>query len=65
MAKVSKQPITTKERQEIKQRFGNPGVTFAHDKDGIYCHTQRERSNSYPSVAKIPKSKVKFVESTG
>lgn len=63
--KADKKPLTPKERQEVKTRFGNPGCSFARDKDGIYCHTHRARSKSYETVAKIPKSKVKFVESTG
>lgn len=63
--KSTKQPLTALERQEIKNKFGNPGCSFARDKDGIYCYTHRARSKSYPTVAKIPKNKVKFIESTG
>jgi hypothetical protein len=63
--KPIKKPISAKERQEIKTRFGNPGCSFAKDNQGVYCYTHRARSKSYESVSKIPKSKVKFVESTG
>lgn len=63
--KVERIRLTSKERQEVKQRFGDVGCSFAKDEDGIYCYTHRARSASYPSVAKIPKAKVKFIESTG
>ena len=62
---VDKGAISSSERKEIKQRFGNPGCSFARDDKGIYCYTHRSRSKSYESVAKIPKERVKFVESTG
>jgi len=41
------------------------GVSVGRDKDGLFCCTHRCRSKSYPSVDKIPKSKIKFIESTG
>jgi hypothetical protein len=64
--KPKKIPVTATERDEIKTRFGTDlGCSFARDKDGIYCYTHRSRSKSYPSVSKIPKSKVKFIGSTG
>lgn len=63
--KPVKKPLTTTERQQVKEKFGNPGCSFAKDNQGIYCYTHRARSKSYESVNKIPKSKVKFVESTG
>jgi len=41
------------------------GVSIGRDEDGFYCCTHRSRSSSYPSVDKIPLSKIKFIESTG
>ena len=41
------------------------GVSIGRDEDGFFCCTHRCRSKSYPSVDKIPKSKIKFIESTG
>jgi hypothetical protein len=57
-------PLTTKERQIAKAKFGEVECSFAKDKDGYYAYTHRARCNSYPSVDKIPKSKVKFISST-
>ena len=70
VAKASKNedkiPLTAKERQEVKTKFGdNLECSFARDKDGYYCYTHRARSDSYPSIDKIPKSKVDFIGSTG
>jgi hypothetical protein len=60
------QPLTSDERQEVKDKFGNDlECSFAKDDDGYYCYTHRARSDSYPSISKIPKSKVKFIGSTG
>lgn len=63
--KPVKIPLTTKERVEVKTKFGDDGCSFAKDNQGVYCYTHRARSKSYETVSKIPKSKVKFVESTG
>lgn len=48
---------------EQKARFD--GTTVKKDKDGYYCMTHRCRSKSYPSVDKIPKGRIEFIESTG
>ena len=70
LAKESKKkdhtPLTSKERDQVKKEFGSDlECSFAKDKDGYFCYTHRARSDSYPTIAKIPKSKVKFIESTG
>ena len=50
----------------LEKEFGSDlECSFAKDKDGYFCYTHRARSDSYPTIAKIPKSKVKFIESTG
>ena len=41
------------------------GTTVGKDKDGYFCFTHRCRSISYPTVDKIPKGRIKFIESTG
>jgi hypothetical protein len=41
------------------------GVSIGRDKKGYFCFTHRARSESYPSVADIPESKIKRVRSTG
>jgi hypothetical protein len=58
--------ITPEERQQVKSLFGDKSsCSFAKDEDGYYCYTHRARSDSYPSIDKIPKSKVEFIGSTG
>jgi peptidoglycan hydrolase-like protein with peptidoglycan-binding domain len=65
---------TAAERQQLWQRFpfvaprdGADGgaVSLKRDKDGVFVHTHRARSKSYPSVATIPESAVRYIESTG
>lgn len=63
--KAKKTPLSASEREEVKAKFGSPCCSFTKDKSGIYCYTHRSRSKSYKSVAAIPKSVVKFIESTG
>ncbi len=41
------------------------GVSLGKDKDGYFVYTHRARSKSYPTPHKIPKSKIKFIETTG
>ncbi len=41
------------------------GVSLGKDKDGFFVYTHRARSASYPTPHKIPKSKIKFIETTG
>jgi hypothetical protein len=59
-------PVTTKERECIKDRFGEVGCSFAKDKKSgkYFCYTHRARSKFYDSLEKIPKSVVKFISST-
>lgn len=63
-SKPERKPLTTAERQQVKQRFGDVGCSFAKDNKGIFAYTHRARSDSYPTVDKIPKARVKFVDST-
>jgi len=61
-----KESLNTKEREELKSRFGNDlGCSVAKDKDGYFCYTHRARSDSYETIEKIPKSVLEFIESTG
>ena len=41
------------------------GVSLGKDKNGFFVYTHRARSKSYPTPHKIPKSKIKFIETTG
>ena len=64
--KAKRTPLNADERDQVKAKFGNnPGCSFCKDKDGIYCHTHRARSESYKTIASIPQSVVDFIESTG
>ena len=64
--KGTKIPLTTKEREEVRDKFGEDlECSFARDEDGYFCYTHRARSKSYPSVSKIPKDRVEFIGSTG
>ena len=63
--KKDRMPLTPEERKEVKDKWGeSPECSFAKDKDGYFCYTHRARCDSYPSISKIPKSKVEFIEST-
>lgn len=63
------QPPTAADRAAFRQKFGaspeQVGVGMRRDKSGVYVHTHRARSKSYPTADKIPKRVVKFIESTG
>lgn len=48
---------------ELKDKLD--GVSLGKDKDGYFVYTHRARCKSYSSPEKIPKSKIKFIESTG
>ena len=65
----TKMPATAADYAAFRaQHAGNPhytGVSLARDAQGVYIHTHRARSKSYPSADLIPTSKVNFVESTG
>lgn len=60
-------PCTQAEREELRARHGKAaeGVSLKRDNGGLFVHTHRTRSKSYPTVAAIPKTVVKFVEATG
>lgn len=55
-ANVSKPP-------ELKERL--KGVSLGKDDKGYFVYTHRCRSDSYESPEKIPKAKIRFIESTG
>lgn len=59
-----KEYLTPEEREKVKGKFQDIQCSFAKDKDGYYCYTHRARSESYPSIDKIPKSAVDFINST-
>jgi len=56
--------LSPEEREIIKKRFGDIQCSIKKDKDGYYAYTHRARSKSYPSLLKLPKSKVLFISST-
>ena len=69
-AQAHRQPLTSAEREAVRRRFQSvrgrhSSMSFARDKDGLYCHTHRARSKSYPSVDAIPRDVVEFIGSTG
>lgn len=41
------------------------GCSLGADKNGFFCYTHRARSKSYKEPDLIPKSAIKFIESTG
>lgn len=44
---------------------GISGCDVGADENGFFVATHRARSNSYPSVDKIPAKDIKFIQSTG
>lgn len=60
-AKKDKQPVdlTPEQRERFK------GTSVHADDKGVYCHTHRARSKSYPDVDSIPDKDIAFIESTG
>jgi hypothetical protein len=64
--KLDKLPLTPKEREEVKSKFGDDlGCSFFKTKDGkYYCTTHRARSKFYDSIGSIPKKTVDFISST-
>lgn len=73
-AKAKHEPSTPEERKALWQRFpehapdgpGSMGAfSLKRDSGGLFIHTHRARSKSYPTVAAIPKSVADFIESTG
>ena len=63
--KKKKEYLNAEERKQVREKFGDPGCSFAKDKGGYYCFTHRARSDSYSSINDIPKSVVEFIEGTG
>lgn len=60
--------LTSAEKSEAEKRFGPRDTwecSIKKDDDGYYCCTHRARSDSYPSISKIPRSKFDFIGSTG
>ncbi len=65
MEKLEKIPLTTKERQECKERFGKIQCSIAKNNRGeFFAYTHRARTKFYPSIAALPKDKVRFISST-
>lgn len=66
LEQMDKIPLTTKEREECKARFGNDyGCSIAKNKRGeFFAYTHRARTKFYPTIAALPKDKVKFIAST-
>ena len=59
-----KRSLNTAERAKATERFGKVGCSIMVDKNGYFATTQRARTESYPTLDKLPKNKVKFVDST-
>jgi len=60
-------PIDATARREYaarKREAGAHGASLGRDKDGYFVYTHRARSKSYPSAAKIPLDRIRFVSST-
>ena len=63
---TGKMPLNSEELKQVREKWGKDReCSFAKDEDGYYCYTHRARSESYPSIDKIPKTRVEFIESTG
>lgn len=61
----AKESLNSSERAEVNKLFGHSNkCSFAKDEKGYYCFTHRARSDSYPTIAEIPKKSVEFVRST-
>ena len=66
LEQMEKIALTADEREECKARFGNNyGCSIAKNKRGeFFAYTHRARTKFYPSIAALPKDKVKFIAST-
>lgn len=62
--KQERQYLNPQEKTKAKEKFGDVGCTLAKDKQGYYAYTHRARSKSYPSIEKLPKKVVQFIDST-
>lgn len=60
---------TPSDRAAFRKKFSDvpqaQGVSLKRDANGVFVHSNRVRSDSYPSADKIPVKAVKFVDSTG
>lgn len=60
---------TSDDYAAFRHKFGKSpdraGVGLRRDKNGVFVHTHRARSKSYPSADAIPQKVVRFIESTG
>lgn len=66
MAKKSaRKSPTPADTTAFRKKHGDTGVSLARDADGVFVHTHRARSKSYPAADKIPKKVVDFIDSTG
>ena len=68
-SKTKSEPLTAEETKQFNQSHDKTasqyGVSLKKDQNGYFCHTHRARSKSKPSPAKITKTELKFIESTG
>lgn len=65
LEQMEKVPLSAKEREEVKARFGKQQCSFAKNKRGeFFAYTHRARTKFYPTIADMPKDKVKFISST-
>jgi hypothetical protein len=65
LKKLEKIPLTNKEREECKERFGKIQCSIYKNKNGeFFAYTHRARTKFYPSIAALPKDKVRFISST-
>ncbi len=65
MEKLEKIPLTTKEREECKKRFGDIHCSIAKNEKGeFFAYTHRARTKFYPNISALPKHKVRFISST-
>ena len=65
LEKMDITPLTTKEREECKARFGTTQCSIGKNNRGeFFAYTHRARTKYYKSIAELPKEKVKFISST-
>lgn len=65
LEKMDKVPLSAKEREECKARFGTIQCSIGKNNRGeFFAYTHRARTKFYPSIAELPKEKVKFISST-
>jgi len=65
LEKMDTIPLSAKEREECKARFGTTQCSIGKNKRGeFFAYTHRARSKYYPSISALPKDKVKFISST-